>query len=53
MIDTRVVGGTLDYMPSRADSAFRANSSPAVPTDSVTLRDGGHGSGVWPPSATH
>jgi hypothetical protein len=34
------------------ESAFRANSSPAVPTKSITLRDDGHGIDVWPPSAT-
>jgi hypothetical protein len=38
---------------ARTKSAGSANSSPAVPTESVTLRDDDHGSGVWPPSATH
>jgi len=53
MADMGAVHDTCTLRSSSAESAFRANSSPAVPTESVTLRDGGHGSGVWPPSATH
>jgi hypothetical protein len=37
----------------RAESAFRANSEPAGPTESITLRDSRHGSGVWLSAATH
>src|SRR5487761_155138 len=50
--DLRVTLGHGNQIRLSAESAFRANSSPAAPTASVTLRDGGHGSGVWPPSTT-
>ena len=35
-----------------AESAFRANSASAGPSESITLRGSRHGTDVWPPLAT-
>jgi hypothetical protein len=50
----KAVGGllTLALVRPWGRVILRGWGIPAVPTESITLRDGGHGSDFWPPSAT-
>ena len=50
--DLRPPTQTTDEAISRPESVFRAKSAPARSALSMTLGDSGHGSGVWPPTAT-
>ena len=45
-------GRTTAKASNGVPDSFRADSASARPTESITLRDSRHGTGVWPPSSS-
>jgi hypothetical protein len=50
--DLHAITRVAESDASRAEPAFRANSTPAGPTESITLRDSRQESDVWPPTTS-